>query len=61
MNEDGIFTKRLDKLAEQYTWKAENIVRFFDKLGMTTTQKEEFLARELAGAYIQGTMLGLDQ
>jgi len=37
-----------EELAEKYRWKAENIVRFSAGLGMTTKQKEDFLASELA-------------
>ncbi len=44
----GPFTIAHELLTEQYRWKAENIVRFFDKLGITTKQKEDFLASELA-------------
>lgn len=43
-----------NELAQKYRWKAENIVRFFDGLGMTKEQKISFLADELAGAYMQG-------
>lgn len=49
----GPYTIRRDELSERYRWKAENIVRFFDKLGMTKKQKVKFLAEELAGAYMQ--------
>ena len=48
----GPYTIRRNELAEQYRWKAENIVRFFDKLGMTTKEKVTFLSQELAGAYM---------
>ena len=49
----GPYTIRRDKLAAKYRWKAENIVRFFDKLGMTKKQKIEFLSEELAGIHMQ--------
>lgn len=48
----GPYTIRRDELAEQYEWKAENIVRFFDKLGMNTAEKVKFLSQELAQAYM---------
>lgn len=51
-----LLSQREAELAKKYAWKAENIVRFFEKLGMTTKQKEEFLAKELAGAYMLGDM-----
>ncbi len=47
-----LLQKREDELATQYRWKAENIVRFFDHLHMTTEAKVAFLARELACAQI---------
>jgi hypothetical protein len=40
--------KRLEALASQYRWKAENNIRFYELLGMTTEQKVEFLAKEFA-------------
>lgn len=42
---------RLKELAESYRWKAENNIRFFEKLGMTTEQKVEFLAKEFASIH----------
>jgi hypothetical protein len=45
-------TQRRNELAKQYQWKAENILRFLDKLGMTKKQKEKFIADELAQAYM---------
>jgi hypothetical protein len=50
----GPYTIRRDSLAEQYRWKAENIVRFFAHLGMSKKEKIKFLAEELAGAYMHG-------
>ena len=52
----GPYTIRRDELADKYRWKAQNIVRFFDKLGMTTKQKVKFLSEELAGAYMQAEL-----
>ena len=48
----GPYTKRRNELSKQYKWKAENIVRFFDGLGMTTKQKVKFLSEELADVYM---------
>lgn len=48
----GPYTIRRNELVAQYEWKAENIVRFFDHLGMTTEQKVKFLSEELAEAYM---------
>ncbi len=48
----GPYTQRRDELAEKFTWKAENIVRFFDRLGMTTEEKVKFLAQEFAGVHM---------
>ncbi len=51
----GPHDERISKLAEQYRWKAENIVRFLDRLEWTSTrEKEDFVARELALAYDNG-------
>ena len=44
----GPYTIRRDILAKNYRWKAENIVRFFDKLGMTKQAKIKFLSEEFA-------------
>ena len=41
-------SKRIDELAKAFRWKAENNIRFYEKLGMTTEQKVDFLAREFA-------------
>lgn len=47
--------ERVNELAEQYRWKAENIVRFLEKLEWKSTKdKEDFVAKELANAYILG-------
>jgi hypothetical protein len=58
----GPYTQRRNELAKQYQWKAENILRFLDKLGMTKKQKEKFIADELAQAYMNAeyTYLGLE-
>ena len=58
---EGPYARRQRELAEQYHWKAENIVRFLEKLKMTTAQKEDFVAKELARAYEQGMMNKLDE
>lgn len=42
---------RLNSLAEQYRWKAENNIRFYEKLGMTTEEKVDFLAKEFASIH----------
>ena len=56
MSELPLVHKQLDEWAEQLRWKAENNIRFFEKLGMTTEQKVDFLAKEFAGIYFLGTM-----
>ena len=38
-------SERLKTLAEQFRWKAENNIRFYEKLDMTTEQKVDFLAQ----------------
>jgi hypothetical protein len=48
--------EQVRELQAAYAWKAANIVRFFDNLGMTTEEKEKFLAQELAGAYEIGAL-----
>lgn len=52
--------ERLKKLAEQFRWKAENNIRFYEKLDMTTEEKVDFLAQEFAGVYWLGEMRRLD-
>lgn len=52
--------KRLDDLKEHFRWKAENNIRFYEKLGMTTEEKVEFLAGEFATTYWLGEMRRLD-
>ena len=44
------------ELTQQYRWKAENNIRFFDKLGMTTEEKVQFLAEEFARVHISGRL-----
>jgi hypothetical protein len=51
---------RLKELAEQFLWKAENNIRFYEKLDMTTEEKVDFLAQEFAGVYWLGEMRRLD-
>ena len=53
-------SERLKELAEQFRWKAENNIRFYEKLGMTTEQKVDFLAQEFAAIYWLGEMRRLD-
>lgn len=53
-------TDRLKKLAEQFRWKAENNIRFYEKLDMTTEEKVDFLAQEFASVYWLGEMRRLD-
>lgn len=48
----GPYAARQHELAIAYQWKAENIVRFFDKLGMTQKQKIDFLAKEFASVHM---------
>lgn len=50
----------LKELAAQFRWKAENNIRFYEKLDMTTEQKVDFLAQEFAAAYWLGEMRILD-
>jgi len=45
----GPLSLRMDELAKGYRWKAENNIRFYDGLGMSTEEKVEFLSREFAG------------
>jgi len=52
--------EHLKDLAAQFRWKAENNIRFYEKLGMTTEQKVDFLAQEFAGVYWLGEMRRLD-
>jgi hypothetical protein len=47
-NASRLASERINELTEGYRWKAENNIRFYEKLGMTTKQKEDFLAREFA-------------
>lgn len=42
---------RIEELAKQYRWKAENNIRFYEKLDMTTDQKVDFLAKEFASIH----------
>lgn len=51
---------RLKELAVQFRWKAENNIRFYEKLDMTTEQKVDFLAQEFAAIYWLGEMRRLD-
>lgn len=51
---------RLKRLKEQFRWKAENNIRFYENLDMTTEQKVEFLAEEFASVYWLGEMHRLD-
>lgn len=53
-------SERLKDLAEQFRWKAENNIRFYEKLDMTTEQKVDFLAQEFAGVYWLGELKRLD-
>jgi hypothetical protein len=54
----GPLSAAIDELQKAYIWKAENIVRWFDGLGMTKEQKVEFLAREFATVHwLQGVEL----
>jgi hypothetical protein len=53
-------SERLKELASQFRWKAENNIRFYEKLDMTTEQKVDFLAQEFAGIYWLGEMHRLD-
>jgi hypothetical protein len=48
----GPYAARKHELSKSYHWKAENNIRFFDKLGMTTEQKIKFLADEFAGVHM---------
>jgi hypothetical protein len=48
----NLLSTEIKELQKQYMWKAENIVRFIEKLGMTQEQKVEFVAYELANAYV---------
>jgi hypothetical protein len=52
--------KRLKELAVQFRWKAENNIRFYENLGMTTEQKVDFLAQEFASIYWLGELHRLD-
>lgn len=53
-------SERLKELAEKFRWKAENNIRFYEKLDMTTEQKVDFLAQEFAGVYWLGELHRLD-
>jgi len=53
-------SEHLKELKRQFRWKAENNIRFYEKLGMTTEQKVDFLAQEFAGVYWLGEMRRLD-
>jgi hypothetical protein len=46
-----IHQARIDELARAYRWKAENNIRFYEKLGMSTEQKVDFLAKEFASIH----------
>lgn len=46
-----IHSERINDLAKQYRWKAENNIRFYEKLDMTTEQKVDFLAKEFASIH----------
>lgn len=46
--ETPLLSERVKELEKAYRWKAENNIRFYEKLGMTTEQKVEFLAKEFA-------------
>jgi len=51
---DLFHSKRLKELEHNFRWKAENNIRFYEKLGMTTEQKVDFLAKEFASVYWLG-------
>lgn len=53
-------SERLKELADSFRWKAENNIRFYEKLDMTTEQKVDFLAQEFASVYWLGEMRRLD-
>lgn len=53
-------SERLRELAKQFRWKAENNIRFYEKLNMTTEEKVEFLSQEFSGVYWLGEMRRLD-
>lgn len=46
-----LHSRRIEELAKQYRWKAENNIRFYEKLDMTTEQKVDFLAKEFASIH----------
>jgi hypothetical protein len=49
--------RRNDQMVGFFQVRAENIVRFFDHLGMTTEQKVKFLSEELAEAYMSAEIM----
>lgn len=49
-------SKQLEEWAKQLRWKAENNIRFYEKLGMTTDEKVDFLSKEFSNIYWLGTM-----
>jgi hypothetical protein len=53
-------SERLKELEKQFRWKAENNIRFYEKLDMTTEEKVDFLAQEFAAVYWLGEMRRLD-
>jgi hypothetical protein len=44
----GLLSTSHKILTEQFRWKAENNIRFFDGLGMSPKEKEDFLSSEFA-------------
>jgi len=52
--------EHLEELKSQFRWKAENNIRFYENLGMTTEQKVDFLAGEFAAVYWLGEMRRLE-
>lgn len=55
-----LHSQRLKELVEHFRWKAENNIRFYENLDMTTEQKVDFLAQEFAGVYWLGELKRLD-
>ena len=53
---DILHAKHLAELAANFRWKAENNIRFYEKLNMTTEQKVDFLAKEFASVYWLGEL-----
>jgi len=47
----GLLSTSHKILTEQFRWKAENNIRFFDGLGMSPKEKEDFLSSEFAYVY----------